>query len=96
MMIEPPRHLRRSRVFEIDNRILTIHKRTLIEQRPRPMHQPVIRELIRRLHALPVKSSEQRSRASPIETFIVIKNPAFQSQPPSMSSTLLAIAKLPA
>src|SRR5277367_2252983 len=42
------------------------------------MHQAMKRILVRRLHALPMKSHKQRSRTSPIKTLIVIKNPAFQ------------------
>ncbi len=80
MMIEPPRNLWRSRVLEIDNRILIAGKVALVEERPCSMHQPVIFVRSVGVNALPMESRKKRCRASSVKTLVVIEDANPQSQ----------------
>ena len=78
MMIEPPRHARRRRVLEVDDRVLVRLEPALVKQRPARCISPWYANA-RRADAFAMKAREQRGRTRPIKAFIVIKNAAVQT-----------------
>ena len=92
MVVEPPGNLRRGRILEVDNGILIAGKVALVEESSGSVHQPVILIFDGRVKAwcdaLPVEPCKQRSGASPIKAFVVIKdaNPQAASSPKVRSS----------
>src|SRR5208337_5420345 len=75
MMVEPPGYARRRRVFEIDYGVLVAGEVLFVEERAGAMHQAHVFELGVLADALAVKAREQRGRAGPVETLVVIEDP---------------------
>src|SRR5271163_3245627 len=81
MMIEPPRNLGRTGVFEIDDGILVAVEMGFVKQRSGAMHETGEDELGVSANALAIKTGEQRRGASSVETFVVVKDSDFQCTP---------------
>src|SRR5262249_19332222 len=79
VMVEPPGDLRRTGIFEIDDRVLVPSELLLIKQRPGPMQQPHELELHIIADTLAVKTGEQSRGGSTIKAFVVIKDPNSQA-----------------
>src|SRR5271157_2977822 len=75
MMVEPPGYARRRLVFEIDDGVLVAGEVLFVEERSGAMHQAHVFELGMLADALAVKAREQRGRAGPVETLVVIEDP---------------------
>src|SRR5271156_2101189 len=81
VMVKPPRNLRRTRVFEIDDGIFVAVEVRFVKQRSRAMQQAGKFEINITSDSLAVEAGEERSRRRPIETLVVVKNFDFQSIP---------------
>jgi hypothetical protein len=78
MMIEPPRDVGRTRVFEVDDRVLVAVKLLLIEQRAGAVNEAGKLELGVAANALAIEAGKQSGGRGAIETLVVIKNPNSQ------------------
>ena len=83
MMIEPPRDVGRTRIFEVNNRVLVTIKLLLVEQRTRTVDEAGEFKIDVASNALAIEPGEQRGRGSPVEAFVVIKDPNSQGLPQS-------------
>src|ERR1700733_10915196 len=87
MVIEPPGNFRRAGIFEIDDGVLIAIKLRFIEQRARAMEEAGIDEVHVAAHAFAIKAAEERRRACPVKTLVVIKNPNSQMASSTRSSS---------
>ncbi len=74
MMVEPPRNLRRTGVFEVDDGVLVAVEVGLIKERPRAMQQAGEDKLSVFADALAIKAGEQRGGGSSVETLVVVED----------------------
>ena len=89
-MVEPPRHARRGRVLEVDDRILVgLLEPALVIKSACTMHEPLVLERVGRADALAMKAREQRRRAGSVKTFVVVEDAAVQTIRTSVELTSL-------
>src|SRR5579862_331954 len=81
VVIEPPRNLRRTRVFEVDDGVFVAVKMRFVEKRPGAVQQPGINELHIFTDALPIETRKQSRRGSSVETLVMIEDSNFQGSP---------------
>jgi hypothetical protein len=80
VVIEPPGNFWRTGILEIYDSILVAIELFLIEQRASPMQEAGVNKLhiVAIVDSFAVETRKQGSRASPVKTFVVIKNPHSQ------------------
>src|SRR5882757_3522154 len=78
VVIQTPRDIRRTGIFEVDDRILVAVKIFLVEERTRPVQQAGIDEFAIAADAFAVEARKQRSRTRAVETLVVIEDPNSQ------------------
>jgi hypothetical protein len=80
-MIKPPRDLRGTRIFEVDDGIFIAIEMGFIEERSGAMQQAGKLEFHVASDALAIEAREERRRRCSVETLIVVENFDFQSIP---------------
>jgi hypothetical protein len=78
VVVEPPGDFGRAGIFEVDNGVLVAIELLLVEEGTGAMEQPGVDEVHIAADSFAVKTGEQGGRASPVKTFVVIKNPHSQ------------------
>jgi hypothetical protein len=71
VMVKPPGHARRTRIFEIDNGVFIAVKQPFLEELPRPVGHPREVKFRTGLDALSKKTIEDRRRCRAIEASVV-------------------------
>jgi hypothetical protein len=84
VMVKPPGNFGRSRILEVDDCVFVAGKIALVEESAGAMDEAVVLVAGPGGDALAVKAREERSRAGPIEAFVVIKDANPQGLKPSM------------
>jgi len=79
-MVEPPRNLRRRRVFEIDDGVFIAGKVALLKKSTGAMDESVVFVLVTLTDALAMEAGEQRSRTGSIKALVVVQNANLQSE----------------
>jgi hypothetical protein len=77
MMIKPPSQTIRSRIFEINNRILIAVKHLQVEERTRTVQKAPVLDLGVRTNSFLVKAGEGSGRGDSIETMAMVKQAKF-------------------
>ena len=78
VVIEPPGDFGRTGILEIDDGILVAVELLLVEKSAGTMQQAGVNEVHIAADSFPVETAEQGGRASPVKTFVVIKDPHSQ------------------
>jgi hypothetical protein len=82
VMVEPPRDLRRTRIFEIDDCVFVAVELIFVEKSTGTMHEAGKFEFSIVTDPLAVKARKQRRRRSTVKTFVVVKDAYAQCNAP--------------
>ncbi len=72
-MVEPPRHTRRRRVFEINDGILVAVEHLFVEERVGPVEQPAIGDFSAGANLRAVEARENGGGSDAVETVAVVE-----------------------